>query len=177
MEEIIKNNNNGSVNEPAGDAEAGELNEKLTKAEKERGEYLAGWQRAKADFINYKKEEIKRLEDVARYSGEAMIKELISVLDSFDLGLRALEKAGSVEKGIYMIRAQIEDILKKHGVEKITVKPGEEFDPAFAEAVAEADPPAGGDKRPGIILEEIESGYKLYDKIIRPVRVKISSTK
>src|SRR3989344_3808042 len=146
--------------------------EKLAATEKQRDEYLAGWQRAKADFINYRKEEMKHLEDIARYGSEEIIRDFIGVLDSFDLGLRAMEKAGSVEKGVYMIRAQIEDILRRRGVERISVKVGDEFNPAFAEAVAMADPPAGG--RPGTILEEIEPGYKLHDKIIRPARVKVS---
>jgi len=106
-----------------------------------------------------------------------LIMELISILDNFDLGLKALEKAGPVERGIYMLRAQIEDILKKRGVEKIIVKPGDQFDPTVAEAIAETDPPAGGGYPPGVILEEIEPGYKLYDKILRPVRVKIAKQK
>src|SRR3989344_4277636 len=142
--------------------------EKLAAAEKQRDEYLAGWQRAKADFINYRKEEMQHLEDVARYGSEEIIKDFIGVLDSFDLGLRAMEKAGPVERGVYMIRAQIEDILKRRGVERITVKVGDEFNPSFAEAVAMADPPAGG--KSGIVLEEIEPGYKLHDKMIRPAR-------
>lgn len=142
----------------------------IEKLRQERDEYLAGWQRAKADFINYKKDELKHLEEVARYGSEDLIMELISILDNFDLGLRALEKAGPVEKGIYMLRAQIEDILKKRGVEKIVVKPGDRFDPAMAEAIAETE----SDKPAGTILEEIEPGYKLYDKILRPARVKVS---
>ena len=77
---------------------ADELSEKLAAAEKERDEYRAGWQRAKADFINYKQEETKHLQDAVRYGNEDIIKDMISVLDNFDLGLRALEKSGPVEK-------------------------------------------------------------------------------
>jgi len=147
-----------------------ELEAKLAEAEKQRDEYLSGWQRAKADFINYKKEEMRHLEEVARYGSEDLIKDLISVLDNFDLGLRTLEKAGPVEKGIYLIRSQIEDILKKRGLEKVSVKPGDEFDPMIAEAMAEvpSTQPAGS------IVEEIEPGYRLHDKILRPARVIIS---
>ncbi len=147
-----------------------ELSEKLAAAEKQRDEYLDGWKRAKADFINYKKEELKHLEDVARYGSEELIRDMIGVLDNFDLGLQAMEKNGGVEKGVYMIRAQIEDILKRKGVLRISVKVGDDFDPSVAEAVAMAE----SDKPPGTILEEIEPGYKLYDKIIRPARVKVN---
>src|ERR1700690_188662 len=98
------------------DADPKVLEEKLAATEKQRDEYLSGWQRAKADFINYRKEEMRHLEEVARYGSEDLIKNLISVTDNFDLGLRALEQAGPVEKGVYLIRSQIEDILKKRGL-------------------------------------------------------------
>jgi molecular chaperone GrpE len=148
-------------------------NEELVAAETARDEYLAGWQRAKADFINYKKEEMKKLEDVARYGNEDLMKDLISVLDNFDLGLRTLEKSGPVEKGVYLIRTQIEDILKKRGLEKVSVKSGDPFDPAVAEALSEVD----ATQPPGTIVQEIEPGYRLHEKIIRPARVIISKEK
>src|SRR5581483_11286000 len=72
---------------------------------RQRDEYLAGWQRAKADFINYKKEEVARLQEVAKYGSEDLIRDLVTVLDNFDLGLRAMEKQGPVEKGVYLIRS------------------------------------------------------------------------
>ena len=76
------------------------------------------------------------MEEVARYGSEDLIKDLISVMDNFDLALRTLEKAGPVEKGIYLIRTQIDDILKKRGLVKIDLKPGDTFDPAVAEALS-----------------------------------------
>jgi molecular chaperone GrpE len=151
-------------------ANTDELEAKLAEAEKQRDEYLAGWQRTKADFVNYKKEEAKRLEDVARYGNEDFMKDLISVLDNFDLGLRTLEKAGPVERGIYLIRSQIEDILKKRGLEKVSVKAGDEFDPMIAEAMAEVP----SERPPGVIVEEVEPGYRMGDKILRPARVILS---
>lgn len=167
------NQNPSEPRTPPSDKESSDLINKLGECEKQKNEYLAGWQRAKADFINYKKEELKRMEEMARYATEEFIRELIVILDNFDLGLRTLEKAGPVEKGIYMIRSQLEDILRKRGVEKIIVRAGDIFDPAVAETIAEIE----SDKPPGTIIEEIESGYRLYDKIIRPVRVKISKSK
>ncbi len=146
------------------------MKEKLAAAERQRDEYLSGWQRAKADFVNYKKDEMKHLQEIAQYGNEELMKDLVSVLDNFDLGLRAMEKAGPVEKGVYMIRSQIEDILKRKGLQRVSVKVGDGFDPSIAEAVAMAE----SDKPPGTILEEIEPGYKLYDKIIRPARVKVA---
>ncbi len=143
--------------------------EELEKCRKERDEYLAGWQRAKADFINYKKDEMRRIEELARYQNEDIILDLITVMDNFDLGLSALEKQGPVEKGIYMIRTQIEDLLRQRGLSRIELKPGDPYDPAIAEAVAEGE----GEHPPGSVLEIVEVGYKLFDKVIRPARVKV----
>ena len=147
-----------------------ELEEKLAAAEKQRDEYLGGWQRAKADFINYKKEEFARMEEMAQYGSEDIIKDFITVLDNFDLGLRALEKSGPVEKGVYLIRSQIEDILKKRGLAKFNLKPGDPFDPNIAEAMTEVE----SDRSPGSIVEEIEPGYRLHDKVLRAARVIIA---
>ena len=173
MPDEIKNTNSESVPAPAGDDSASLAASELEKARKERNEYLAGWQRAKADFINYKKDEVRRFEEVAKYGNEELILELITIMDNFDLGLRALEKSGPVEKGVYMIRSQIEDILKKGGLEKIAVKVGEQFNPATSEAIIEV----GSELPEGAVVEEIEAGYRLYDKILRPARVKISKSK
>lgn len=153
--------------------DASELETKLAATERERDEYLAGWQRAKADFINYKKEEMAHLQEAVKYGSEDLIKDLISVMDNFDLGLRALEKAGPVEKGIYLIRSQIEDILKKRGLEKIDVKIGDAFDPATMEAMTEIE----SDQPQGAVVEEIEPGYRLHEKVLRASRVIISKGK
>ena len=147
-----------------------DLKEQIEEVTVQRDEYLAGWQRAKADFINYKKEEANRAIEVARYGSADLIKDLISVMDNFDLALRTLEKAGSVEKGIYLIRTQIEDILKKRGLEKVDIKEGDVFDPATAEALAEV----ASEKPAGAVVEVIEQGYRLHEKVLRPARVIVS---
>ncbi len=147
--------------------------EKLAECEKQRDEYLAGWQRARADFINYKKEENKRFEDLIRFSNEDLLEDLIGVLDSFDLGLAALEKAGPVEKGVYMIHSKLDDVMKQRGLERLGVKVGDKFNPFLSEAIVEMD----SEQPAGTILEIIESGYKLHDKVLRPARVKVSKGK
>ncbi|MDR3581758.1 MAG: nucleotide exchange factor GrpE [Candidatus Pacebacteria bacterium] len=145
-------------------------NGKLAEIEKQRDEYLAGWQRTKADFLNYKKEELSHLEEVSRYGNADIMKDLISVMDNFDLALRTLEKEGSVEKGIYLIRTQIEDLLKKRGLANIDIKEGDAFDPMVAEALAEIP----SDKPEGTVVEVIERGYRLHEKVLRPARVIVS---
>ena len=101
------------------------------------------------------------------------MEELIGVLDSFDLGLAALEKAGPVEKGVYMVRSKLDNVLKQRGLEILSVKIGDKFDPSLSEAMVEIE----SEQPVGTILEIIESGYKLRDKILRPARVKVSKGK
>ena len=146
------------------------LQDKLAKLEKEREEYLAGWKRAKADLINYKKEESRRFEQFAKLSNEVLITELIAVLDSFDLSLTVLEKDKPAQKGIALIKNQLEGVLKKYGLEKIVVRLGDSFNPNYHEAISEI----GSDKQEGTVAEEAESGYVLGGKVIKPVRVKLS---
>ena len=147
-----------------------ELKELLAATEKTRDEYLAGWQRAKADFINYKQDERKHFDDAVKYGIEGILRDMIGILDNFDLAIRALEKSGTAEKGMYLIKSQIEDVLKKRGVEKISIKPGDPFDPVTMETMAEtvSEEPAEA------VVEEIEPGYRLYDKILRASRVIVS---
>ena len=145
----------------------------LKKLEQERDEYLAGWQRAKADLLNYKKDEARRFEGVVKFSNEAIVRDLINVLDSFDLAFAASEEDGAkgkAEKGVYLIRAQLEDAMRKYGLERLMVSVGERFDPALHESVAAVV----SDKPEGMIVEEVERGYMLNGKLIRPARVKVA---
>ncbi len=145
-------------------------NDDLLKCQKEREEYLDGWKRAKAELINYKKDEAKRFEIMMKFGNEALVRNLINVLDSFDLALATLEREGKAEKGIYLIRAQMEDILRQNGLERIIISVGGQFDPSLQEAIASIE----SDKPVGTILEEVERGYFLHGKLIRPSRVKVA---
>ncbi|MEK7624282.1 MAG: nucleotide exchange factor GrpE [Patescibacteria group bacterium] len=154
--------------------------DELSKCQKERDEYLDGWRRAKAELLNYKKEEIKRFEVFAKLANEGLIRELLMVLNSFDLGLASLsphgrspegrEKDDLAQKGMYLIRSQLRDILKSHGLEEITISAGENFNSATQEAVAEIE----SDQPTGTIIEEVEKGYLLNGRVIKPARVKVS---
>ena len=135
---------------------------------KERDEYLAGWQRAKADLANYKKEEGERLKLMSRFQLEAICHELLPVLDSFELGLQS----SGDKQGLEMIRNQLWDTLHRLGLEKISVPPGTEFDPASHEAVGEVL----ASESPGTVAKEVSVGYMLENKIIRPVRVLLSKS-
>lgn len=142
-----------------------EQNEKLKRAEAEREEYLNGWKRAKADLINFKTDEARRLAEAIRRGSEVWANELIPVLESCRLGLKAGSGAGLEE-----ICKQLESALKRCGIEEIKAKLGESFDPARHESIGERQ----SEFPPGTIAEVVGNGYLLGEKVIRAVRVMIS---
>src|SRR3989344_4618248 len=145
------------------------LREELKSCEAERKEYLEGWQRAKADYINFKKDEGKRFEDMARFLTASVVEEFLPVLDSFDLALQhGVPK--EVEKGIMLIRSQFEDVLRKRGVEEIRVKVGDLFDPAKHESIGEID----SEHPPGSIADVVQKGYMFRERVMRPTRVRLA---
>lgn len=149
------------------------IKEELGKRQKERDEYLDGWKRAKADLINYKKDEERRFREFTQFNLSFFMKELITVLESFDLGLTMLKEEDTAKKGIILIRSKFADILKKFGLSEINVSPGQAFDPNQHEAVGEIE----SEQSTGTIAEEIEKGYFLNDRVLRPAKVNLSKNK
>jgi molecular chaperone GrpE len=142
----------------------------LEKIIKEKDEYFSGWQREKADFLNYKKQEFERLKETLNIAKESLFKELIPVLDNFNLAQKAVpeeEKEKNSIKGLLLIKKQLEDSLKSLGLEEIETI-GKQFDPKMHEAVEEVE-----GAEPGVIVEEVQKGYSFQDKIIRVAKVKI----
>ncbi|MFA5172823.1 MAG: nucleotide exchange factor GrpE [Candidatus Paceibacterota bacterium] len=151
----------GSLNGQLADSDSDDLKACL----KDKEEYLNGWKRAKADLENYKKEEAARAEMLAKFANVALLRDLLSVMDSFDLAISAEKE----NKGLILIRTQLESFLLKNGMEPIKAM-GEKFDPEIHEAVQEEE----GKGESGIVTAEIERGWKLYEKVIRPAKVKVS---
>lgn len=147
------------------------LKSELERVEKERKEYLDGWQRAKADFINYKKDEAKRFEEFVQFANAAMIQDILPVLDSFDLAFASIRKEN--EKGIILIQSQMEDILRKRGLEDIGVNPGDDFRPEEQESLGETE----SDAPVGTVAEVLQRGYKFRGRVLRPARVKLSENR
>ena len=144
-----------------------EKNQELEELKIKCEEYLNGWKRAKADFSNYQKDEVKRFEEFLKFANANIIKDFLVVLDSLHLALVAHPE----DKGLLVVKNQCEDILRRHGLEAIAVAPGDECNPARHESIAAVDAegiPSGN------IAEEVERGYTLHGKVIRPTRVKIA---
>ena len=148
------------------------LKEKFEQCEKEKNEHLAGWQRARADLSNYKKEEAERLEEFLKYVVGGFILKILPILDNFNLAEKKISeklKEDSSIKGLLQIKNQIIDFFKSQGIEEIETLE-KEFNPNFHEAVAIID----SDKDPETIIEEIQKGYLFRKKLIRPAKVKIA---
>lgn len=150
-----------------------ELKKELEECQKQKDEYLAGWQRARADFLNYKKEEAGNISDLLKYSIENFVSGLLPILDSFDMAEKMLSsdaKKDSNVQGMLHIKSQFLEFLKKQDVEEIKCS-GEKFNPNFHEVVEEAEV-AGAEE--GFIIEELQKGYTLQGRVIRPARVRIA---
>lgn len=144
------------------------LREELNRCETEKKEYLDGWQRAKADFINYRKDDGARMEDMARFIVTGLIQDILPALDSFELGLR--NNPQNNERGLMLVHLQLLDVLKKRGLEEIAVSTGDVFNPEIHESIGEIE----SDIASGAIAEEAQKGYRLQGKVIRPVRVRLA---
>ena len=148
------------------------LKKKLKACEEERKEYLAGWQKARADLINLRKQDEIEKQHLRKFVTEDLISELISTLDSFDMAFANKESWEAVSKewrvGVEYIYNQLLETLSRHGLN--TIKPLDNvFDPQKHEAV---------EMVPGknnIVVEVIQKGYELNGKVIRTAKVKVGT--
>ena len=150
------------------------MREKLKVCETDKGEYLAGWQRAKADSVNARREEEERRNNIIKFSEKTLVLELVNLADSFD-GLYA-DREGweKIEKnwrqGMGLLRSQLMNIMKSRGVETIE-NSGKIFNPQESESIGEID--VDKEEKDGIVMEEARKGYKMHGMVIRPSLVKV----
>ncbi len=148
------------------------IEEKDAKIEEQKNQML----RLMADFDNYKKRALADREEIICFSNEVLILELLPIIDSFERAMsHALSKKHSAEaeemiKGFALIKKQLEDMLAKTGLKAIE-STGKEFDPNLHEAVLAKEAEGIED---GMVLEEMQKGYKLKEKVIRPSMVIVS---
>ena len=134
---------------------------------------LAGWQRAQADFINYKRRTEQEKEEISQFTRAMLILDLLPALDDLERAFAAipprLTKASWVD-GIRLIWNKLQTTLEAQGLSEIKVAE-EPFDPHLHEAVRQ-------DRgREGMVIEELQKGYKFRDKVIRPSKVVVGSGK
>lgn len=146
-----------------------ELEEWQGKAE----EYLDGWQRARAEFANYKKRVERDQAQVYKNASGMVIKRFLDILDDLELALkeRPLDGDGaSWADGIELIYKKLKSILEAEGVQAMEAE-GHQFDPNLHEAVTNEDNP---DFESGQIIEVVKQGYLLGDRVLRPAVVRVA---
>jgi len=158
----------------AGDILLAELRQSLKEAQEEAVKNLDGWQRAQAEFINYR----KRVErDQARIYEDATVRVIKNILPLMDDLKRALQnapsegEAGEWATGIELVYRKMQTILEGEGVTHMDVE-GQMFDPNLHEAISQSESP---DHESGQIIEVIQQGYMIGDRVLRAALVRVAS--
>jgi molecular chaperone GrpE len=146
-----------------------ELAERLAEVEKERDDYLGDLQRVAAEFENYRKRVARDQESLAARAHERLVKELLPVLDDLERALEACDaERESVEEGVRLVHRELEEALAKEGLAEIETNG--RFDPHVHEALLSQP----SDKEEGAIVDVLQKGYRLGDRVLRPARVVVS---
>lgn len=145
------------------------LEELRVVAEENNQRYL----RTQADFENFRRRTRVEKEELAKYASAKLLEQLVPVLDNFERALTVSKDStdyDSFAKGVDMIFRQFEQVLTQEGLSPIEAV-GQPFNPEFHQAIMQVE---SEEYEEGIVVEEIQKGYKLKDKVLRPAMVKVS---
>jgi molecular chaperone GrpE len=156
-------------------AEAGaELEEQLAALEAERDEYLNDLKRVAAEFENYRKRVLRDQESLVARAHERLVKELLPVLDDLERALAATSDPQSdsskLEEGVRLVHRELKAALDREGLAEIETTG--HFDPHVHEALLSQP---SGDQAEGTVLEVLQKGYRLGDRVLRPARVVVAA--
>lgn len=138
-------------------------------------EYLAGWQRARADYQNLQKETERRITEIIQYSNEEFIRELLPTIDHFNYAFKGIppeERSKAWIKGIEHIQTNMFKTLESHGVQRIPTV-GQPFNPELHESVEEVSAEGEISGASGTVIEEVSAGFTLNGKVIQHAKVKV----
>jgi molecular chaperone GrpE len=172
-QEAVSENKETSSPEGEQPAEASSEDNALAELQRQAEDNHSRYLRAQADFDNFRRRTLKEKEELAQYASLKVISQLLPVLDNFE---RALQtggegaESGSFAKGVDMIYRQLNQVLEAEGLKQMEVI-GQQFDPELHQAIIQV---ASEDHDEGTVVEVIQPGYKLKDKVIRPAMVKVS---
>jgi molecular chaperone GrpE len=156
-------------------AEVERLEAELAEARRQADEYLAGLQRERAEFLNFKRRTAEEREAMLGLAAEALLSKVLALADDFDRAIEArpadLADHPWVE-GIVAIDRKLRALLESEGVRPIEAGPGTRFDPREHDAIMNV--PAA-DRAEGEIVEEIRRGYRLRDRVLRPALVAVAA--
>lgn len=167
-EETLNTENNSAENSE-NLAEELSLEEQLAQ---QKDQYI----RLFAEFENYKKRTLKEKTEFAQYANQNMMISLLAILDDFERALKELSKSAENEdqlKGVELIYNKFKNSLIEKGLKAIEVKAGDDFNVDFHEAITQI--PAPSEELKGKIVDVIETGYQLHNKVIRFVKVVVGN--
>lgn len=165
---------NGAGAETPSAAETDTLQSKLEAAERQRDEYLELAKQTRADFENYQKRFQRDLAVERRYAQSPLAADLLPVLDNLERALAAAQQSGeknALVQGVALVQSQLLDVLRRHGITRIEAQ-GKPFDPNLHQAVMQ-QPCA--ETAPQTILQVLEQGYLIHERVLRPARVVVST--
>ena len=147
-----------------------ELEERIALLEREKEELIDDLKRVAADFDNYRKRALRDQEALVARAHERLVKELLPVLDDLERALEAAEEheEAKLEEGVRLVQRELRSTLSKEGLVEIATDG--EFDPHVHEALLTQP----SDEDEGAIVEVIQKGYRLGDRVLRPARVVVS---
>lgn len=149
------------------------LAEELQHAEEKAREYFEGWQRERADFANYKRRVDRDQQLMAINMKSEIVKKYLTVVDDLERALKTRPTDGPAASwagGVELITRKLQNILESEGLQRIPAET-EEFNPARHEAITHEDSP---DHTSGEIIEVVQQGYTLGDRVIRPALVRVA---
>jgi molecular chaperone GrpE len=148
--------------------------EKLKAAAAKADENWDKFLRAAADLDNYRKRVAREKEELARFTAERVVTALLPALDNLERALNAAQQEGdqtALIEGIQQVHSQFRRTLEEFGLKEVTAHAGHPFDPNLHEAVSQAP---STEHPEGHVLEQLQRGYKLADRLLRPARVVVS---
>ena len=155
------------------EAELERLRQELEAARAQAAEYLDGWQRTQAEFANYRKRQEAEFMERVRLNNAVLIARILPVLDDLERAVQTLPpglQSLTWVEGVFLIKRKLEVILEAEGLKPIETE-GKFFDPLYHEAVTYEDVPGYED---GQIIGEVQRGYMLGDRVIRPALVRVA---
>jgi molecular chaperone GrpE len=171
--ENLASENDTSPSDAENNVEAGsEENDRISELQRQAEENHSRFLRAQADFDNFRRRTLKEKEELAQYASLKLVGQLLPVLDNFQRALQTGEGADSASftKGIEMIYRQLSQVLEEEGLKPMEPV-GQPFDPELHQAIMQVE---SDEYEEGVVVEVVQPGYRLKDKVIRPAMVKVS---